>query len=254
MNNFKKYLVALIFSVVFIPTFVFASDDNDFEILSENTKYFKTITYSNVNSLLRLNALPYSESFEVSKEEYELANENSSITLADYSGTTETTYKKMTTTIASNGNYYRYKVVLNWKNIPSTRSYDIIAIGFYSNLRVNSSLNFKQEYCYSSGSCSSSTTNYPQTFDAGAGTTFKLPTGDLSSLKQTLYFDVAKEVNSTIISQGAYGDYSHATSSISLTNAKKYTVNKDNGIILNSSVSSYYDSISVARASWSGSW
>ena len=185
MNNFKKYLVALIFSVVFIPTFVFASDDNDFEILSENTKYFKTITYSNVNSLLRLNALPYSESFEVSKEEYELANENSSITLADYSGTTETTYKKMTTTIASNGNYYRYKVVLNWKNIPSTRSYDIIAIGFYSNLRVNSSLNFKQEYCYSSGSCSSSTTNYPQTFDAGAGTTFKLPTGDLSSLKQT---------------------------------------------------------------------
>lgn len=47
------------------------------------------------------------------------------------SGYTETNYKKMTTTILKNGTKYKYQVLLNWKLLPATRSYDIIGIGHY---------------------------------------------------------------------------------------------------------------------------
>ncbi len=63
-----------------------------------------------------------------------------------------------------------------------------------------------------------------------------------------------KNTTNTLITQKAYGDYSHATSSISLINAIKYTVNQSLGIVLNSSVANYYDSIDVAIASWNGTW
>jgi hypothetical protein len=234
--------------------FVLADEENDFVVVSENIKYYKTVTYKNNNQLYSLNNNFISETFEVSEEEFNLGLKNSNIVLYGYSGVIETNYKKMTTTIASNGNYYRYKVVLNWKNIPATRSYDIIGIGFLGSVKVRNDLNFIQEYCTSSSSCTSSTANYPQIFTSGAGTTFKLPTGTLTSLKQTLYFDVEKNTTSTIILQEAYGDYSHATSSISLTNAKKFSVVANVGISLNSSITSYYDAIGVAKAGWEGTW
>lgn len=44
----------------------------------------------------------------------------------------------MTTSILSNGNRYRYKVVLEWENMPSTRSYDVIGIGFLASVKVAS--------------------------------------------------------------------------------------------------------------------
>lgn len=237
-----------------IPSYVLANDEMDCIVVSEITKYYKTITYNKSNQLYSFNNNTISENFEISEEEFNSIKSSSTIVLSNYSGVTETNYKKMTTTIASNGKYYRYKVVLDWKNIPSTRSYDIIGIGFLGSVKVHNGLNFTQEYCTSLSNCTTSTTNYPQIFSSGAGTTFKLPTGTLTSLKQTLYFDVEKNTTSTIILQEAYGDYSHATSSISLTNAKKYNVVANVGISLDSSITSYYDAISVAKASWEGTW
>ena len=69
-----------------------------------------------------------------------------------------------------------------------------------------------------------------------------------------MYFDVAKNTNLTIINQMAAADHSHAIQSISLTNAKKYTVSGSAGIVLNSSITSYYDAINPAIEYWSGSW
>lgn len=250
----KFNIMLFLLCLFMIPMSVFAGDETDFVVVSENTKYYKTVVYKKSNQLYSLDNNIVSETFEVSEEEFNYESLNSNVVLAGYSGVIETNYKKMTTTIASNGNYYRYKVVLNWKNIPSTRSYDIIGIGFLGSVKVHNSLNFTQEYCTSISNCTTSTTNYPQIFSSGAGTTFKLPTGTLTSLKQTLYFDVEKNTTSTIILQEAYGDYSHATSSISLANAKKYSVVANVGISLNSSITSYYDTISVAKASWEGTW
>ena len=77
----------------------------------------------------------------------------------------------------------------------------------------------------------------------------------LTSLKQTLYFDVTKtNSNSTILYQYAYGDYSHATSTISTTNALNHEVLQSAGIVLDSSISSYYDSINVASVYYEATW
>ena len=51
----------------------------------------------------------------------------------------------------------------------------------------------------------------------------------------------------------AYGDYSHATKSISGGSAQGFYVDAG-GIDLDESIVSYYDTISKATATWSGSW
>ncbi len=250
----KKGLNFLLLLLIFpVAVFALENDEQDYNVVSEVTKYYKTIEYVNNNKSMMTysNNSDITKTYEISKEEFDSFDPNAVSTLG--SATVRTTYKSMTTSISSNGSYYRYKNVLSWRNIPKVRSYDIIGIGFYKTVKVKSDLHFKQDYCYNSGGCSSSTTNYPQTFTTGAGTTFKIPTGDLSSLTQTFYFDVDKNTTATLTSQEAYGDYSHATSTISLTNAKKYVVNST-GISLNSGVTSYYDTINKATATWTGKW
>ena len=51
----------------------------------------------------------------------------------------------------------------------------------------------------------------------------------------------------------ADGDYAHATSTVTASQATGYYVNQV-GIMLHSGIASYYDSISSAEARWSGSW
>ncbi|MBQ7789713.1 MAG: hypothetical protein IJ399_00465 [Bacilli bacterium] len=237
----RKLFMIIAVSLFFLP-FLVKAEENDEQYYI--TKYYKTVTYNNFISTFYNNSI----TTEITEEEY-----NNADTSQSKSATVETTYKKLTSSIAANGSNYRYKAELIWKIIPSVRSYDIIGIGFYQNVKVkNNNLYFNQEYCLSSGSCYNSSINYPQIFSNGAGTSFALPSGSLSSLKETLYFDVEKNTSATITSQLAASDYSHATSTISLANSKKYSVNA-NGISLNG-VSSYYDNINAAKAYWSGSW
>lgn len=252
----RSFLIAIVIATIMFVFPAIVKADNFADNYVESTKYIKTVTHY-TNGLLQsngdYNVADYSRSYEVSEEEYNNAGDEAIIT-RDVYGVSETTYKRMTVSIAPNGSYYRYKNILYWKTIPAVRSYDIIGIGFYTNLKLHSGVNFIQEYCYNSGSCTSSTTNYPQVFTAGAGTTFKLPTGSLSTLKETIYFDMEKKTSATLYGLDAYGDYSHATSTISLNNAKKYTVVLSSGIVLDSSVTSYYDNIGIAHAYWSGTW
>ena len=248
----KKILsIVFLFGLMLMPNLLFADTVDESNPVSSETKYYKTVTYYD-NSPYLISTLDGYESIttEVSEEEYNLAipDEN---TRGD--AAVETTYKRLESTIYKNGNYYRYKATLNWKLMPSKRSYDIIAIGFYSSVKVHSNLVlFSQYYCKTSGSCYTSSTNTPQVFTNGAGTSFALPSGDLTTLRQTFYFDVEKTGSGTLVSQIAAGDYAHATSSISLTNSKKYSVGA--GGIQHNGNSSYYDAIGAATATWSGSW
>ncbi len=247
----KKVFISifLMYSII-IPT-VNASEEkaiiDNSTIIATNTKYYKTIT--NNNPVFSFNNDNNTVTFEISKDEYDNYEESNT-----KDGYVETNYKKLTSTISSSGNYYKYSATLTWKNMPSVRKYDIIGIGFYSSVKVrNNNIHFSQSYCLSSGSCYTSYTNYPQIFSGGAGTTFLLPSGSLTSLSSNLYFEVEKNTTATITSQLAAADYSHATKSISLTNAKKYTVSGNSGIILNG-VSSYYDAINPAIDYWYGNW
>jgi len=168
-------------------------------------------------------------------------------------GSITTASKKMITTIVSVNNHYRYKVSLEWTEIPSTRSYDIIGLGIDNTVKVYSTPVFQQNFCYSSNNCSSSNTHTRNTSSVGIGASFRLPTVKLVSLSSYLYFDVEKRNSGTLTSQNAYGDYSHATKSISQEYITNYYVNRG-GIILDSSISDYYDNITPAVAKWTGSW
>ena len=243
------FIFFVILCINFLPLNVKAEES---VILSETTKYYKTITYNIAPNMISMNennsGLSYTT--EVTKEEYDSAN----VAISRNSSTTvETTYEMMTTTISTSGNYYRYKNRLVWKNIPKVRSYDIIGIGFLSSVKVKGSTYFSQYYCAESGGCTTTTTHYPQTFTTGAATTFKLPTGNLYQLDQTFYFDVEKNTNYTVINQTINGDYAHATKTVTLNDAKNYTMNAYR-ILHDSSVSDKFDTIDSAEATWNGNW
>ncbi len=260
MKKIGIYLIVFM-SILIIPTFVKA-DEGDCEgcvLVSETIKYLKTETnygdLMNPRSIIdTLNGNVSSVTTEISKEEYDAVDPNTpSIHRTRGSCVVETTYKKMTTQIYSHGSGYRYKNKLIWKIIPAVRSYDVIGIGFYASVRPASTPSFSQYYCNADG-CTTSGIRTTQVFSNGASATFKLPTGTLSALDQTFYFDVEKNTNSTIISQVAAGDYAHATTSTILLNALNHEVIQTAGIQFDPSVSSYFDTIDEAITYWTGSW
>lgn len=243
-----KRIIVFLILITLIAIQPINAEEFNYNDIMESTKYYKTIINKNNHFTSILNN-SQSITIEVSKEEYDNYNG-----LANTDAFVETIYKKITSSISQNGSYYKYTGTLTWKTIPSVRSYDIFGIGFYSSVKVrNNNVHFSQNYCLSNGSCYTSSTHYPQIFSGGAGTTFLLPSGNLTSLNATMYFDVEKNGSGTIVSQLAAADHSHAVQSISLTNAKKYTVSGGAGIILNG-VSSYYDAINPAKEYWTGSW
>ena len=262
MKKLKITLLVLLF-IVFVPTVVYAEETEDCDgcvLESETIKYFKTETYyddlvSTEKIVEALSGNAYSVTTEITEEEYEAVDTSvSNIVQTRLSTTIETTYKKMTTQIYANGSTYRYKNKLLWKFIPSVRSYDVIGIGFYASVRPSGTPSFSQYYCNSSG-CTTSTSRITQIWSNGTSATFKLPSGTLTSLDQSFYFDVVKtNPNSTIIDQVAAGDYAHATTTVTSTNALKHEVVQTSGILFESSVIGSYDTISEAIVHWYGTW
>lgn len=239
----KKFFYLLI---LFLPFCVSAEEANyECKVVSETHKYYESLNYYNSFGDLELTVTN-----EIDEEKYN----SDTASILGLSTTTETTYKKMTTTISTSGSYYRYKVVLNWKNMPKVRSYDVIGIGFYKSVTPKSNAVFSQEYCVSSSDCTTSSTNTLAQVSGGVSSIFKLPSStSIVSLKQTLYVDVKKNVTSTITSQVAVGDYSHATKTSNSSIASNHDISIS-GIIFTDTSVDYYDEIDYAKATWSGSW
>ena len=256
MKKSLLFLTAL--AVVLCPTLVKAQEvptiESTEQPLAETTKYFKTVTNLD-EARLQINSMGQNENtasytVEISEEEY---NNAPTEPVRDASASVETTYKKLTTTISQVYSYYRYKAVLFWKTIPSVRSHDIIGIGMASNVQVYGTPSFQQYYCYSGGNCYTSTAYVYKTGTYGAGATYKLAEGTLTTLKATFYYDITKNTSSTITSLSAAGDYAHATTTVSSDTAQNYTV-VGGGLSLDSSISGYYDSIQSAIATMSVYW
>lgn len=260
----RKLLLLLIMLLAISPITVFAQsiedDEEGYEIVSEEHKYYKTITTVNTEEVYNISNLlngmqngVTSTTYEITKEEYDAATIDDVLSRGNPT-IVETTYQHMTSLIEANGSYYRYKNTMNWKFMPTVRSHDIIAIGFLSSVELQNYPTFKQEYCKTTGECFTTYTSTIQSFSNGAGASFQLPSGDLISLKETFYFNVKKKYNQTITTQHAYADYAHAHTTVSLLNSCNYQVIQGSGIVLDSSISSYYDSMTVADATWTGSW
>lgn len=161
--------------------------------------------------------------------------------------------KKTTISIISVNDYYRYKVTVEWKQMPSARSYDIVGIGIDPSVKIYSSLYFQINYCYSNNDCRNNSVFTHKVSSTGGTGIFKLPSGNLTSMSAYLYFDIAKNTSSTITKLNAYGDYAHAMKSISLDNAKNHSINRG-GNSLDSSISSYYDNMATATTTLNCSW
>jgi len=226
-----------------------ANKDIEGTSVSSTEQYYKTTT------IIR-NGITTTSSERISEEQYELEKDANQQTRSIYDGIVTTEYKnmRMNMTILDD-NEMRLKITLTWLNIPSTRSNDIIGIGFeQAYVELNSSIYFQQNYTNSSGS-HSSVTSIPQEFSTGVSSVFDLPNGTISALSSYMYIDVIKvDEDYTITRMDAGGDYSHATSSISESNAKKHSVNYASGIELQSSIENYYDGINVATATYLGAW
>lgn len=210
-------------------------------LVSTDLKYYKTV-YTGLDG--------ESYSTEITKSEYD--NQSMINTYA----TVTTEYKTMVTNISKNDDdTFRFKVSVMWNRMPSTRSYDIIGIGYLdSEIYISSLINFSYIYCMPDASCTTSGLYYDiKNTSTGAAKVYKLPTGDIRSLGATLYYDVSKtDVNKTVTVLRMYGDYAHATKKIS-SGYDKYLINY-NGIQLDSSISNYYDEIPYADSFWTGTW
>lgn len=247
MKNVLKVCLATI--TLIIPISSFAQSSN---IVAKEEKYYKTTTmYSDFTTYSLEEHIPLSYTEEISEDEYDNYNPIGDVT--DGNVTVETTYKKLATTIAKDGNDYRYEATLTWKNFPKVRSYDTIAIGYYASVKPLFDPDFEQTYCLTNGDCRTIQAFYPQIFTNGSAATFKLPTGTLKSLKQTIGLDMIKSSASTVISQKATGDYAHAVKTVSVEKAKDFTVSNI-GITFASSSEDYFDNMGYAQATWSGSW
>lgn len=247
----------LFFILLLTPFFVKAETEERVKV-AEDIKYFKTTTVLSNSEVMRAGNLGEVSSLttEITEEEYNsvdtsTANTNSSRGLISHE--IETTYKRLATTMYSGSIYFTYVTTLNWKLIPSTRSYDIIGIGHYATVQIDGNVRFDQNYCRSANDCYNSTSYYGPTFVNGAAAMFKVPSGTLTSLEQIIEIDVEKAVDYTIYEQIAVGDYSHATSSISYSNAQNFHIDCG-GVRLDSSIEDYYDDIGETTATWTGSW
>ena len=146
MKKISIMIIAIF--ILTIPSIIKAE-----EVLSETVKYYKTVTLLNPLEASNDNNYYPSITTEVSEEEY-----NNSDNLIQRDVTVETTYKKLTVSISKfNADYYRYRAILNWKQMPSTRSYDVLGIGHYTSVQVSGNANFEEYYCLSGGSCYTNT-------------------------------------------------------------------------------------------------
>ena len=214
--------------------------DLDATLLGQTTKYYKTVypTYGT------------SYTVEVTEEEYN--NAGNEVLLP--TGIVETTYKTIVSSIAQNGSKYRYTVSTLWKIMPSTRSYDIIGIGFSDPVYISSSVYFSFTYANSAGAYTTSTQYYnKKSLSTGGAAVYKLPSGTIKSLSATLYFDVSKSTSNTITTLGICGDYAHATSSVPAANISDYSIGIS-GINLGTSITSYYDATPCAMQYTNVSW
>lgn len=207
-------------------------------LLSRNQKYYKTVypTYGN------------SYTVEVTEDEY-YNHDNTSI-----QGLIETNYKTIVSTISSvNSTTSRFKVTESWSNIPSTKSYDVIGIGFDGNIHINNVITFNYTYYVSSGAYYTESTYFYKLYsETGGSTTFKLP-NSFVGLSSMMYYNVVKDTGANVSSLYMCGDYAHATTSVTGNQAASHGIGIG-GIDFSSSVVNKFDETPCAYSTANVSW
>ena len=258
----KKIVNFMFVIMLILPFIVKAEEQDNFVKVAETVKYFKTVTIYNNSGVMRDANMGELTSLttEVTKEEFDNAEATTSpvdpISSTYVLASSETTYKRLTTTIEKAADVYRYTANLYWKNIPKVRSYDIIGIGHYNDVEIynNNAVMFMQDYCEDAYSCYTSATGTDVIKEYGTAEVFHLPDYGLISLEQTLMFTVKKRGNYSVTEQIAAGDYAHATKATTSALAAQNFGIGVGGLIIYNTIASYYDTTPSAIVFWYGTW
>lgn len=106
-------------------------------------------------------------------------------------------------------------LIVNWFNVPNTKTYDVIGVMFGSGISRKGNVTFKQSYDDNTGKKIISTTHYDKFFSNGFGSSFKVGNG--TNYMISISFDYSG--SGTI-----YGSYQHAKKSTTLAESQKYTL------------------------------
>jgi hypothetical protein len=200
--------------------------DIEATIVGATTKYYKTV-------------VPYfgaRYTTEVTFAEYLNSQSINGNQPLDYSYTYY--YEIVSTISARNNGKYRYKISVNWLNMPPDNYFDVIGIGFCDDVYIDSTVYFVYSYDYPDSTHIQSTYFYDKKSTAvGGSAVYELPTNNVS-LSATLYYDVSKDTNDTITELEMCGDYSHAIYSVYPQQAANHSISYygitfDSSVVLN---------------------
>ena len=166
-------------------------------------------------------------------------------------GMIENYWRSVVTKITQIDSNYRYMVSTIWNTMPNERNYDVIAIGINSDVIRSTYPTFTRHYCDYDG-CYNSNIGAIKTADYGAGASFKVPSGTLTGLGASLYFDVTKYVSGTITYQEFCGEYAHGTNT-TLTESQNYGI-ATGGIAFKGSSIDKYVIMGCSYGTWTGTW
>ena len=223
-------LLTNIYSYAYIQTMTnedyenFKAKNININNLVKSEKYYKT-EIDHLNNVVT--------NTEVTENEFN--NYNPNIQTRSVSNFVETQYKKLSLTLSDNHNGYGDIFVgLLWKMIPSTRSFDVIAVRYVGMTDVDGTQIGRQiwgtngNYTYVNYGWNGTNINRQ---DNGFGISMNI-TNDSTINYLENYIESAVEFTGNF--QWAGASYQHATSNTTLAQSKSYTLaeNGKNGVIL----------------------
>ena len=204
--------------------------------LVKSEKYYKTVIDHLNNAVTNT---------EVTENEFN--NYNPNVQTLSVSNFVETQYKKLSLTLSDNHDGYGDIFVgLLWKMIPSTRSFDVIAVRYVGMTDVDGTQYGRQiwgtngNYSYVEYGWNGTNINRQ---DNGFGISMNI-TNDSTINYLENYIESAVEFTGNF--QWAGASYQHATSNTTLAQSKSYTLaeNGKNGVILfTGNIGSKYDNM-----------
>ena len=275
MSKLKNYLLAVLTMSLLFTTSIKAEEniiENYFGIKMTTTEYNNLLnlgfseediylmdedTYINnkdlIGHVVSTNITRYKTvrrgletvTYVATEEEFQSRNEVMPL------GVVENYWRSVVTRITQIDSNYRYTVSTIWNTMPDERNYDVIAIGITSDVIRATYPTFTRHYCDYDG-CYNSSVAAIKTADYGAGASFKVPSGTLTGLAATLYFDVTKYISGTITYQEFCGMYAHGTNT-SLTDSQNYTI-ATGGIGFGASAVDKYVVMGCSYGTWTGTW
>lgn len=275
MSKLKNYLLAVLTMSLLFTTSIKAEEniiENYFGIKMTTTEYNNLLnlgfseediylmdedTYINnkdlIGHVVSTNVTRYktvkrgleSVTYVATEEEFQSRNEVRPL------GVVENYWRSVVTKIIQVDSNYRYMVSTVWNTMPNERDYDVISIGITSDVIRSTYPTFTRHYC-DYDDCYNSNVGAIKTGRYGAGASFKVPSGSLTGLGASLYFEVVKDVSGTLTYQEFCGMYAHGTNT-TLTESQNYGI-ATGGIAFKGTSVNKYVVMGCSYGTWTGTW